>query len=320
MRKKIDHKSDELEETATITGTGSIKKNKIKKKKGSNTSITPKKKKKKNRVGKSLFSLILILGISGWVFWLGWVQLDLPENTYGIIHTKTSGYNPTPVAPEGITWMWEKVIPTNMTIHLFEIKTESATVNETGKLPMADLYASVIEDKVDFSYRFTAKIFYKINPQNLVGLIETGNLSKDEEGQWQIEINNEVTTAMRKYLYGKMSTSAESSKPDIVTIEKEMAANISSLIPEIEIEDIKISRFELPGSDIYTIAKTRYKERLKTRETVRDRLIAETIIDNENFDQTIKRMEKMGAVLEKYPILLDYFKMNPSNGINDFKP
>lgn len=313
-------KTKELEETTTIKSDTSGSK-KRSKKIASNSHLSAKTHpKKKKKGGRFVFSLIVILGVAGWVFWLGWVQLDLPENTYGIVHTKTRGYYPVPVAPEGITWLWEKVIPTNTTIHLFEIKTESVTINEKGELPMADLYASVIEEKVDFSYQFTANISYKIDPQSLVGLIKTGKISQEENGQWELGIQKNITSTVKNFLYEKISTSTESTTPEIRTIEKELEKSISSLVPEIEIEEIQIKRFNRPGSDIYAIAKERYKERLNTREIIRDQLMGEALVDNENFDQTIKRIEKMGAVLEKHPILLDYFKMNPTNGINDFKP
>ena len=93
---------------------------------------------------KIAITLLTILALAVAAFFVGWVELSLPPGTYGVAFTKSGGWDEAAVAPGGVTWRWERLIPTNMTLHLFDLAPQEVQRRVAALLPSADVYAAEI--------------------------------------------------------------------------------------------------------------------------------------------------------------------------------
>ncbi len=71
---------------------------------------------KKNRL-----AVLLLLVCSATVFFIGWIQFSVPAGKYGVLVSKTGGVDPDPVLPARFRWQWERLIPTNTELFVFDL-------------------------------------------------------------------------------------------------------------------------------------------------------------------------------------------------------
>ncbi len=69
---------------------------------------------------KGFISFIIILLFAGFIFYLGFVSFRVPVGKYGVMTSKTSGVYQKIIENEKFCWRWEKVIPKNAEIYVFE--------------------------------------------------------------------------------------------------------------------------------------------------------------------------------------------------------
>src|SRR6056297_3206225 len=101
---------------------------------------------------KLVLFLILLILIGGAAFYFGWIQFQLDEHTYGVVFSKTSGYEEEVLRPGEFNWRWEALIPTNMTLHEIEVLPRSVDLEKSGSLPSGSIYAQAVEASTDFKY------------------------------------------------------------------------------------------------------------------------------------------------------------------------
>jgi hypothetical protein len=240
---------------------------------------------------KFLLVLIILLLIGGTGFYFGWIQLRIPENHYGVAFTKTSGYHEEVYEPGRFYWKIERLLPTNMQFHLFDLSPRNRTIELNGTLPSGDLYAQMLPDPVSFSYNLTYSISYRIKPEMLPTLVEKSGISPEELDAWYAAREASITDIVA-------SITTESQIPD------QLSRKIEERFPELEVLEAGIITWNYPDRELYHAARSFYLERISALEAAEDAAMAlerEWIVSKR---EKLAVLEEYGKLLSNYPGLL----------------
>ena len=123
---------------------------------------------------RALISILLLLGAAGAIFVAGWIQILLPPATYGVLFSKTGGYDSRVMQPGVFVWRWERLIPSNVTLFLFEVQPHSIATPISGELPSAAAVAGMLPGAAgaaDFRYQATVSVTFAVRPDALPVLV-----------------------------------------------------------------------------------------------------------------------------------------------------
>lgn len=257
---------------------------------------------------KGIVSFIFILLCAAAIFVIGWVQLYVPVESYGVLVSKTNGVDPQVIRQGEITWKWQRLLPTNTVIHIFEAKNEKNFVTISGKLPSADIYSALIEGRPDFSYSLTFEIESSVKPELLPSLVkERGITGNDDLSALLSKAADDAAGKAAQYLLDSLTTETEG-YVSLINDEKGMleAVTAASTSSDAVVSGIKVTYSKLPDLQLYNVAKTVYTAYL---EGVKDALLETTGsqigLASDDF-LLIERFGKLGKVLTEYPVLIDY--------------
>ncbi len=248
---------------------------------------------------KALFSLILLLLLGGTVFYFGWVQILIPEHHFGVIFTKTRGYAPEVVRPGEFTWKVERLLPTNMKLHLFDLSPRSRTIKVGGNLPSGDLYADAVQGMDSFLYSLELQLSYRIIPDSLPGLMEKTALSPDTLEEWYLTRDSGIIEAAAQI---SARTGTEEFSPELLT--EKLRSEISDMFPELEILDARILSYSYPDYELYRTARTIYLERMASVERAETESLELERQWLASRQEKLAILEEYGRVLSEYPGLL----------------
>ncbi|MDR2184794.1 MAG: hypothetical protein LBO80_03880 [Treponema sp.] len=263
---------------------------------------------------KKIILLIIILGLGGSVFFLGWAQLTVPPGSCGVLRSKTFGIDPRPIREGEFRWVWYKLIPTNVSIEIFQPKRFDRTVNVKGALPQGESYASLAGLKTDFSYEIGGSFSFGIKAAALPALISEEGI-EDQAGleEYQRRLAGEIErfVVQRLYAYGEdpafvAANAARISGPGSLDF---LEADILNAFPHIEDLSLAIRISGFPDFALYNTVKALYEDYLKQqRELLQNDIFAaagRNLSSRLRFDE----LEKYGELLTKYPILLEYLAL-----------
>jgi hypothetical protein len=281
---------------------------------------------------KKIIALIIILGFGGTVFFLGWAQLTVPPDSYGILRSKTFGVDPRPVQEGEFRWVWYKLIPTNVSIELFKLNRLDRAVHIKGVLPQGESYASLAGLKTDFSYEISGSFSFRIKAAALPALAAEGKAENQAglDGYQQRlagEIEDFLVQRLRGYGEDPASVAADTTAgipPEGGAADNaadgdafiggfgqadRLEAEILEAFPMIADLSLSISVPVYPDFALYHTARALYGEYLRRqRELLEDDIAAaagRNLAARLRFDE----LEKYGELLTKYPILLEYLAL-----------
>lgn len=255
--------------------------------------------------------LVVLVVIGGVVFYFGWIQIKLDEDSYGVIFTKTGGWEDQVVAPGEFTWRAARLLPTNLTLHLFALQPQTQTTNLRGSLPSASTYAALIETTDPFSYALTVDTVYRIRPGELTRLAREQGLRQEGLAAYYRRSENQMEQVVIESLVelleddGGLGTTASA----LDAVASAARAALERAFPELEFAAVTPTRLELPDLNLYNEARQRYLTVLDAR-TEAMRQAAQALADDQAvMDAGLARLERYGEILDQYPILLDYFSL-----------
>lgn len=274
---------------------------------------------KKNRV-----TVLLLLIFSATVFYVGWIQFSVPAGKYGVLVSKTGGVDPDPVLPARFRWQWERLIPTNSEIYVFDLVPVSCTVSAEGTLPSGTLYSGMFEGNPDFSWKIALNISGRPKASALPDLVGRLNI-KDQAGLegWTKERLQAVADASgRSAIAAAMANPGEwaTVSADPAKLAERIASDFSpEKLPDIEVLSIKPEMLRFPDFSLYALAAKTYEE----YQTRRSSLLAKTAASEADSSVSeylqIERFARWGEVLTKYPILIDFLAVARDDSAEAFK-
>lgn len=247
---------------------------------------------------KALVSLIILILFGAAVFYLGWVQFDVPIGNYGLMLSKTSGVYPELIHSGKFLWRWERLLPTNTQLRLFSLDPVVQTDTFSSSLPSAQLYATKLEGNPDFTYTITVESTGKIQPQDLIPLVEQHNL-QDQEALEKL-IRDEIhqfNVAVTAYLLEKTQNDTTGLRIQTVTTQELVEATaFTERAPWLEIVSTDIRNVKMPDASLYLTAKNAYLN------SIIEGTGSQEITENNNFTALVN----LGEILTKYPALVEF--------------
>ena len=257
-----------------------------------------------------LILVIVLLAGAGLVFFFGWTQFSIPAGKYGVMLSKSGGYYQKVITPGQLTWRWERLIPTNARIFVFDLAPRQVHYTAEGALPSADQYSKVLNIKDNFSWSFSVDALVTLKPEYLVAAV-TKNGLQTQEGL-ETAIDSGVQAALQTLMYRYVSELLDNPyeyqqvKTDYHALSEKIKSELSKTIgPEFLIEDITLSKIVIPDIHTYKLAEQSYN----LYEQQREMLLAETAAKEAQYSASeqfqIDRLTKWGDFLAKYPHIIE---------------
>ncbi|MDC7219254.1 MAG: hypothetical protein PQJ59_04900 [Spirochaetales bacterium] len=290
---------------------------------------TPKPKKNiKEKVSKKIrrfrrwTAFLIIIGFSGYVAYTGWVQYDIPEGYGGLVHTKFTfadgkrggGFDDTLTVHDGLHWRWEKLLPTNLTMHVYPLDIKTATLSSSGSLPSGETYLAFLEeggsDRFNWDIRFT--ITYKLKEEMIPQLAS-------KEGIFQEDLEDFFTRELQ-LMEGELYGSLKNLSPlDDVQGELEKARlSLNEKHPYLEVTSLAPDVLTLPDTVFYEKARSLYFAYLDARNNALEDMISHVAPQTAVNEEKMKVLEEYGKVLTDYPVLIDFFALDEDNDFGRF--
>ncbi len=241
----------------------------------------------KSTMIKFLIKLVLLLIITSTIFTLGYVQLYIPLGKTGVMVSKTGGYYESLISHENFTWCWERLVPTNSKLLIFDLSQIEIEKTIQNELENGKQYATALINTPNFSYTFEIKLYLSINEAGFIGEIKKNNIKTQEELLRYLKkeanniIENTVDIVVSSYQEIDNKYSLQSFKDKC----KNIIENNNSSLFNLTISSIK---FNPPDFETYVIAKEAYLEKAK----IKKEIIEEKIETLKTLQTTLQRISK----------------------------
>ncbi|MCL1814959.1 MAG: hypothetical protein FWG27_03955 [Treponema sp.] len=259
---------------------------------------------------KKLILLILLLAAGGAVFFLGWVQYEVPIGSIGVIRSKTHGISSYPVKEGKLLWLWYKLIPTNVSVSVFSIQEFIIPIDFSGILPSGDVYSAMAGLYADFSYNYTISLAGRLKNESLPDLASRENLLNQADldaycSRFSKEIESHIRTLLWAYREDEQILKEAQETGTIRAMEKDLTVNF----PDMELIKLTVNALQFPDFVLYDAVRELYREYLASqRSNIRDE-IARFSLENIQNRRRLDELAGYGDLLSKYPILLQYLAM-----------
>ena len=274
---------------------------------------------------RALISILLLLGAAGAIFVAGWIQILLPPATYGLLFSKTGGFDPRVMAPGVFVWRWERVIPNNVTLFLFEVQPQSIATPVSGELPSAEAVASMLPGvavAADFRYQTTVSVTFAVRPDALPALVADEGLTPEELNHWTEMKGSVVGRAALELLQRRAQATALA---DLATLEAEILDPLAARFPELQILGVRFSDLYLPDIEIYERGRQAYLELMDAQYEARRAAVIDLAHERERglAAQETRRaalqvLREYGMVLQEYPVLIQFLALQNGAGRDAF--
>ena len=274
---------------------------------------------------RALISILLLLGAAGAIFVAGWIQILLPPATYGVLFSKTGGFDPRVMVPGVFVWRWERVIPNNVTLFLFEVQPQSVTMRLSGELPSAATVASMLPGAAgtaDFRYQATVGVTFAVRPEALPALVSDEGLTPEDLNRW-----TEMTgTAMGRAALELLQRQAQATAlTDLAALEAEIREPLAARFPELQVLGVHFSDLHLPDIEIYERGRRAYLELMDAQYEARRAAVIglahereRGLAEQETRRAALQVLREYGAVLQEYPVLIQFLALQNAAGRDAF--
>ena len=269
---------------------------------------------------KFLISLLLLFIAMGTVFFFGYIPFRLNQGNYGVVYTKTNGWNHPVLVPGEFRWFWQGIFPTNLTLFQVNPARQEVPLKITGTLPSGATYSSYSETIEDFTYSVAATVSYSINPQVLPGLMEKMSVN-------ETPLNTAESFSLSqtyKDIESKIKSISEISLSNIVQkggsyltgseFSTDLEMQIKKDIPELEEIEIIVKTFFFPDIELYKTVQKNYIDYLNRNNELTLAAMQSASSAKAREISRIEVLKEYGALLKEYPVLLDYYSRDSTTG------
>jgi hypothetical protein len=252
--------------------------------------------------------VLIALLIAG--FFVGWIQLLLAPDTYGVIFTRAHGLEKSVVRPEGITWRWERIIPGALTLYRFPLTAQSMNLSISGILPSGDVYAALTPEHPDFSFQLHLSGLYRLKPEALPGLTDTVRLRPDGLSDlyatWSEQMRSKATEIALGAEVAAAPAASGTGLPDVTGgIAELIAAQLPRSFPHLEFVSLAATVVRVPDVALYAQLRNTYLGMAAARESTMKNEAARLAVQEVQQKAAEERQERNLAILGKYGELLD---------------
>ncbi len=266
---------------------------------------------------KLLLILLVFILLGGTVFFFGWVQFSVPAGSAAVIFTKTHGWEAQVVEPGTFAWRWQRLIPTNMTLHVFDLSPFSQVVSSEGTLPSADLYSQYIEGEADFSFRIEVEVSFAVAPEELPRLAQEEAVTPDTLTEWYESVAATVRRIATEAVTSTLARAAEGGQDfTFFGLEEQIISRLRPSFPHVEFISVVPAEVSLPDLDLYARAQEVYFLMLEARGQAVAEATYTTTRSRLEDEYVINALRSYAEILSANPALLDYFRLSAEEGVD----
>ncbi len=269
---------------------------------------------------KFMISLILLLIAGGTVFYFGYVPFRIGKGNYGVVYTKTNGWNHPVIIPGEFHWYWQGIFPTNLKYFQISLSRRETAVNLQGTLPSGETYSEYSETAEDFSYNLKALISYTLDPHLLPGLLAKHGV------ETSVDFNADALSLSE--LYQRLDSEILSTADDALQAilkkgstylsggeyRQELEKSLLAEVPELGDLEVVVKAFSFPDIELYNSVRSNYIDYLnRNNELTLDAMQTASTVKAKELSR-IEVLKEYGALLEQYPVLMDYYNKDSSTG------
>jgi len=253
---------------------------------------------------KKFFSTLLVLVILAALgLFFGWAHLGVPPDAYGIIRSKTHGLDTRLIRPGEFRWIWYKLIPTNTTTAVFRLNPVTQEFSTRDTLPSGRTYAAFAGLEEDFSWELRAVFSFNLRSEALVSLAASSNIGSQEE---LTRYENNIAAQIEAFILRRMDAIEELLKDgESPQLERE----IQREFPLIENFSINVKSARFPDFRLYRQAQGLYEDFIALQRDIISGDLREKARGRIESYHRFDELERYGALLSKYPLLLDYLAL-----------
>ena len=220
---------------------------------------------------KLIIVTLIVLACAAAVFFFGWTQFSVPAGKYGVMLSKSGGYYPQAVIPGNFTWRWERLVPANAQILVFDLTPRQVNYTADGTLPSADRYAKVLNTKDDFSWSFGIDALVTLKPEQLVPTVEKNTIQTQEALESYIDshIQAMLQTIMYRYVSELIDNPYEYQqiKTDHHILSEKIKGELAKTAGQnFSVEAVTLTKLAIPDIHTYKIAEQAYNTYEQQRE------------------------------------------------------
>lgn len=260
--------------------------------------------------------LILLVIAAATVFYFGWIQFQIPADRVAVVFTKTGGWDDEAVRPGTFHWRWENLLPTNLTLHLFDVSPRQVTVRTQGTLPSGDLYRRYLEGDVDFSYVVELSFRFRVNPDTLPALVAAELLTPDTLSSWYEEQAAVMARRAVDMIDAIFRESEGDNRFSVSALSDQLQLRLVEEHPDLDIVQITPVEVRLPDMELYAIARQIYREVVAVRADATAGAAAVAAGDEVRLESKLATLARYGELLNQFPVLLEYFALTADRGID----
>lgn len=254
------------------------------------------------------FCILLVL--AGLGFFFGWAQWQVPPGAYGVVCSKTHGVDPRLIRSGEFRWLWYKLIPTNVEIAVFRLEPVKHHFSARNTLPSGDTYAAFAGIGADFSWELNGSLSFSIDPGALINLVASAAV-----------VNQEALDAYEQDLAEKMGVmilsrlgSGETSAPQLEELLKTgsspaLERDIQGQFPLTVDFSCQISAAKFPDFALYRQVRSLYEDFVTQQREYVSAAFNQQAENRIDAKLRFEELEQYGALLEKYPVLLEYLAL-----------
>jgi len=252
---------------------------------------------------KLLVTLLILAILAGLGLFFGWAQQGVPPDAYGLIRSKTHGLDTRLVKPGEFRWVWYKLIPTNATTAVFRLDPVNHEFSARDTLPSGRIYAAFAGMEDDFSWELRASFSFNLRPEALAPLVTGRNIGDQEElSRYENDVAADIETFILRRIDALEDLLADGESPEI---ERE----VQEQFPDIEHFSLRIKSARFPNFELYRQARGLYEAYIALQRDMMSGELREKAKSRIDSYQRFDELEQYGALLTKYPILLDYLAL-----------
>jgi hypothetical protein len=254
------------------------------------------------------FFVLVVLAALGLFF--GWAQLGVPPDSYGLIRSKSHGIDTSLVKPGEFRWVWYKLIPTNVTTAVFRLNTVNYEFSAHNTLPSGKVYAAFAGIDEGFSWEIRAVFSFSLRSEALIPLVTAHNIGTQEElDRYQNDLAGQIEAFILRRINGDDEFSHHIEALLKEGESPELEREIQEQFPLIAHFSIRIKSAQFPDFALYRQTKGLYENYIAfQKDYLSGGLQEKAQIRVESF-RRFDELEQYGALLTKYPILLEYLTL-----------
>jgi len=254
-----------------------------------------------------LFFLIILAALG---LFFGWAQLGVPPDAYGIIRSKTHGTDDKLVKPGEFRWVWYKLIPTNVTTAVFRLNPVNHEFSAYNTLPSGKVYAAFAGIDEGFFWEIRAAFSFSLQSEALIPLVTVNNIGTQEE---LTRYQNDIAEQIQAFILRRINTGDDFSHL-IETLLKdgespEIETEIQTQFPFITNFTLKVKSAQFPDFVLYQHTKKLYEDYVAFQKDYLSGGLREKAQSRIESHRRFDELEQYGALLTKYPILLEYLTL-----------